>query len=85
MTLALIGLVDRELTEQPCRQWAGIALIRLGEKLAFDLRALRLRSPRSRPGSSDLGQQIALFLRIGLGRRQNTLANVVKRWALIRG
>jgi hypothetical protein len=42
MTPALIGLVDRELTEQPCRQWAGIALIRLGEKLAFNLRALRV-------------------------------------------
>ena len=38
MTLALIGLVDCELTEQRCRQWVGfIAPIRLGEKLAFDL------------------------------------------------
>jgi hypothetical protein len=42
MTAALIGLVDRELTEHPCRQWAGIALIRLGEKLAFNPRALRV-------------------------------------------
>ena len=39
MTLALIGLVDRELTKQCCRQWVGfIAPIRLGKKLAFDLR-----------------------------------------------
>ena len=33
MTVALISLVDRELTEQCCRQWVGfIAPIRVGKK-----------------------------------------------------
>ena len=38
MTLTLIGLVDRELAEQRCRQRVGlIAPIHLGEILAFNL------------------------------------------------
>ena len=51
MTLALIGLVDRELTEQCCRQWVGLRRSALTRNSRSHMTPERVDAVRDRANS----------------------------------